>query len=1347
MFYVTASQATLGCVAVDSIEITVNNVPVTPQIAVTNPTVCTGGQVTLEVSNAADLAGATYTWYRNGVMIPDATTAVLSESPVAVDNDATNYEYTVVAELPIPGCTSATSATATVTVITAPVAEVTVNSNTTVCANHTITLTANVMPAGTYNYQWYKDNVAILGANQATYDASEDAREAAYMYKVEVTADAGCTTFGFAPAITFVAQPVVEATISSDIVCVGGTATLTAIVDGGVDAVNGLNGYTFQWFRNTPNDDDPNAPYSTTELVANTPVYTTSGLEAANTYSYWVVVNSGYGCVAQLQEPITLNVVADPVVTISVATGYQQAICEGGNTALKANVSGGFGTTVSYQWYKNGNLLVGETNQVLEVNNLAYGASDTYMVDVIQSGVGCGASASKTINNLVTIVPTYTVDITGFGNVCEGGTLTLNATVNGRIDGDVVSYQWFKVTNGNTTAVTDSDPSNNTYSTSDLLLGNSYDYYVVVTSSISGCSVASNSVPANVVPVPTVTIQGANTVCEGGNLTLNAFVNGGVDGADYTYTWNWTGAATGTATTTEASFVPTLTANDYATPYYFTVTVNRTDNSGCTATSGAHEVNVLAIPSVTITVDNNYVCQGGDVTFTAHVTPVGTYNYAWSIGGTDQDVNTPSITTTMNNLGSINASVTVSAVGSSSSCSASANLAAAVQVVAAPTVTLAANNTSMCVGGATTLTATVNANNSIPSNFTYEWVMNGETPVAGVTNVLNQTLNAAGPYTYQVRVTQNSDLGCVSTLSAPVTIQVAEQPVVTLSSLEGLNICEGGSVTMTAVVTNYSDNINGVTNSNVYGAMSFAWIRNGVNVNNATVNANQNQFTDVVNTIGNYTYQVSVDAAGNNCLPQFSNTETVSVVGNPSWTEVHVYSNNNGTTAACVGDVIMLQASIQGGVSDGAASTNGWIQWVVTDENGNTTNVSGGLGGNSFDTPAGAGTYTYTPTFVGNIGSGCQLTNTSDVEVGITVYDLPTATFVSGDGTSICGNDGSASAELVISFTGIAPFYYTVVDNNGNVVASAMTMANTVSVFVSPAQQTTYRITMVSDAHCENDALDATATATVYVNDIEFAENTFMAECGDNQVTIYFTLISGSANNAMISYEGATPIAASSIDQHSATFVTPAAPGNYNAIVTIDGCDYPVVVIVPIAIINDGTTNYNGTLPLMDRRWDDVVVVNCNEETNGGHHFVGFQWYHNGVAIPGATYSNYQDKGGLNGYYSVELTEYITDAAGNSYTVTYMTCEYTPDYSAGNVKVYPVPANVRQEITIELDLTSEQLEGAVLDIYSVTGAHISHVTDLQPITKIEGFKAQGTYFGRILTGTNEIKTVKFVIVK
>ena len=1327
-FTVTASQATSGCVAEDEITITVNDVPATPVVVVDNAVVCDGGQVTLTVTNA--VANATYTWMRNGVVISGADGATLTESPATVDGDATNYVYTVVAELPISGCTSATSANTVVTVIPTPDVYVAVEGNTTQCVGGSVTLSANVTPANAnYNYQWYKDNVLIEGATQSTYTAAEVARETAYQYRVVVTANAGCEVSAYAPAITFVADPIIEATISNTISCVGGTATLTAVVDGGVSNVNGLNGYTFEWFRNNPT---ASSEYSTTEFVGNGMVYTTPATDAPGNYSYWVTVTSNYGCHAT-STPVNYSVIADPVVTIAVANGYPQAVCNGGESMLKANVTGGYGDA-TYQWYKNGELLVGATNQTLAIANLTSGANDTYMVEVAQTGIGCGNSASAALNTLVTVVPNYTVDITGFGNVCEGGTLTLNANVNGVIAGDVLSYQWYRIVNGDE-AVAIYGANAAQFTTSDLLLGNMYDYYVVVTSSISGCSVVSTSVPANVVTAPTVAIQGANTVCEGGNLTLNAFVNGGVEGGAYTYTWNWTGAANGTATTAVPTFAPEFDANDLATPYYVTVTISRNDNTGCTATSEAHEVNVFAIPTVSITADNAYICENGEVTFTAHVTPVGAYNYEWTINGQQQTVNTATFTTTLANAGTINAHVRVSAANASGSCSAETDIAVPVQVVAAPTVTLAANHTTMCVGGVTTLTATVNANSNIPANFNYEWIVDGA-PVAGVTNTLNQTLTAAGVHTYQVKVSQNNNLGCTSSWSNQATVQVAEQPVVTLSSEDGLAICEGGSITLTGIVTNFGNTVNGVTNSDIYGNLVFDWTANGVNVHHNTSNNAMNQITETLNAVGNYTYQVTVDAAGYNCQPQVSNEYTVEVVNNPTWVDVHVYSNNG--TDACLGEMVFLMANIEGGAYDAAAITGGHIQWVVTDENGNTVDVNGGLGGNSYDIPTVAGTYIYTPTFVGNIGSGCQLANTNDVQVAVTVHELPTAEFISGDGTALCANDPSASAELVIAFTGTAPFTYEVVDAAGNVIAHATTYANTATIYVAPEQQTTYRINLISDNFCENPAVGDATTVTVYVNEIEFADNFFVSGCNDDgTVTISFNMISGNPTAAFtVVYENGLQ-ASGNIVNNTATFVAPTAPGDYNATITIDGCSYDIVVRVLV-----GEYGFGGTLPIMDQRWNDVVVVNNNPETNGGHVFVGFQWYHNGVAIPGATYSNYQEKGGLNGFYSVELTE--QDADGNM--VTYMTCEMYFN-GTSHVKVYPVPANVRQEITIELELTSEELEGAVLDIYSVTGAHVGHVTNLQPITKIEGFTAQGTYFGRILTGTNEIKTVKFIIVK
>ena len=335
-----------------------------------------------------------------------------------------------------------------------------------------------------------------------------------------------------------------------------------------------------------------------------------------------------------------------------------------------------------------------------------------------------------------------------------------------------------------------------TYTAPALLLGDSYDYYVEVSSSISGCSMTSGTVTANVVAAPTVEIAGGHTVCENGQLQLHAYVNGGVEGAPYTYTWNWTGAA-----------------NDGANPYFFTVTVARNDNSGCEATSAPYQLDVIAVPSVVLTANRGYVCQGGEVTFTANVTPAGNYNYAWIINGVANPTNAASVTTVLNNAGTVNATVEVSANNAISSCSATASIATPVQVVADPVVTIAANHTTMCAGGTTTLSvANITGNNNIPTNYSYQWAVNGFEVAGAINNTFTQNLDAAGTYNYTLKVSQNNELGCVSEWSAPVTVLVAEQPSVVLNNADGLDICVGGTVTLNGTVTNYGNTVNGVLN-------------------------------------------------------------------------------------------------------------------------------------------------------------------------------------------------------------------------------------------------------------------------------------------------------------------------------------------------------------------------------------------------------------------------------------------------------------------------------------------------------------------------------------------------------
>jgi hypothetical protein len=183
----------------------------------------------------------------------------------------------------------------------------------------------------------------------------------------------------------------------------------------------------------------------------------------------------------------------------------------------------------------------------------------------------------------------------------------------------------------------------------------------------------------------------------------------------------------------------------------------------------------------------------------------------------------------------------------------------------------------------------------------------------------------------------------------------------------------------------------------------------------------------------------------------------------------------------------------------------------------------------------------------------------------------------------------------------------------------------------------------------------------------------------------------------------------------------------------INGCRFPFTLKVLV-----GTA---AAQPLVLQRWDDVVVVNNNPANNGGYTFVSFQWYKDGVLIPGATDQYYQEIGGLSGNYSVMLG--YKDANGNM--VYIMTCD---KYFATKavMRVMPNPAQTFQTVTIQAGLTDEELDGAVLDVYTVLGQHLRHIEIKSNTIKIEGFAVPGSYVGKITTGTQEIKSVKIVIV-
>jgi len=169
-----------------------------------------------------------------------------------------------------------------------------------------------------------------------------------------------------------------------------------------------------------------------------------------------------------------------------------------------------------------------------------------------------------------------------------------------------------------------------------------------------------------------------------------------------------------------------------------------------------------------------------------------------------------------------------------------------------------------------------------------------------------------------------------------------------------------------------------------------------------------------------------------------------------------------------------------------------------------------------------------------------------------------------------------------------------------------------------------------------------------------------------------------------------------------------------------------------------------GGARLIEQRWNDVLCVNNNPSTNGGFTFYSYQWYKNGMLIPGATKQNYVEPDGrLNGSYHVVLSGYAV-LSGSTVPVSYTSCPFVPT-AQFSMSIYPVPVSINQPLTLSTTLTADELRGAKLEIYDITGRLHRTVTNLSPEMTIHGFSITGMYIGRVITQNNGTMNIQFVV--
>ena len=154
--------------------------------------------------------------------------------------------------------------------------------------------------------------------------------------------------------------------MSDTIICVGGTATLSAQASGGV------GGYTYSW-DNGGNTQTINVSPGTAQI-------------------YCVTATDANGCISP-ESCVVVNMYQP----LSVLAFSDQAICMGSSASISANASGGIGVPYTYTW-DNG-LGVGETQAVSPTQTTVYTVSVT---DQCESPAAT-ATVTITVNEVPTI--------------------------------------------------------------------------------------------------------------------------------------------------------------------------------------------------------------------------------------------------------------------------------------------------------------------------------------------------------------------------------------------------------------------------------------------------------------------------------------------------------------------------------------------------------------------------------------------------------------------------------------------------------------------------------------------------------------------------------------------------------------------------------------------------------------------------------------------------------------------------------------------------------------------------------------------------------------------------------
>src|SRR5690554_4052846 len=301
----------------------------------------------------------------------------------------------------------------------------------------------------------------------------------------------------------------------------------------------------------------------------------TPDLTGAVSGTYTLTVTDGNGCTAT-SGPHTINSASSIAIDVTAMTINDES-CNGNDGSITGITASGGTGTLTYSWSPSG----ATTADLTAVPNGSYTLTVT-------DGSGCTAtSGPHTINQIAG--PTY--DDSGI-NITAATCGNNNGSITGiTTTGTGLTYAW--------------SPSGATT----LDVANLPDgVHTLTITDGAGCTVTTSSYTVSTSPNPVIDASNASLTdasCAGGDGGITGItLTGGT--APFTYTWN------GTVTPS------TDLLNVGAGTYVLTVT----DFNGCTVTAGPYTINGAVVPTIDITVPDQYINVGDVVNINTVYTPL-----------------------------------------------------------------------------------------------------------------------------------------------------------------------------------------------------------------------------------------------------------------------------------------------------------------------------------------------------------------------------------------------------------------------------------------------------------------------------------------------------------------------------------------------------------------------------------------------------------------------------------------------------------------------------------------------------------------------------------------------------